>query len=130
MLRIPKEIFELIKTHGKKEVPLEACGYLAGDGEAAVEYIVMTNIDKSEEHFTFDPKEQFAAVKGARQKGLSLIAVVHTHPASPARMSLEDIKLANDPAIRYVILSLLDDKIACFKVDAEKNITTEKVEVA
>lgn len=129
MLKIPKEVFEQIKIHGEKEAPLEACGYLAGTNDDASEYLVMSNVDRSSEHFSFDPKEQFGAVKTARAKGLSLIAVVHTHPASPARMSQEDIRLANDPFIRYVILSLLDGKTACFTVDKDKNVIPEKVEV-
>src|SRR5665811_1505202 len=98
---------------------LEACGYLAGEGAEVKEYIIMTNTDKSAEHFSFDPKEQFAAVKTARVKGQTLIAVCHTHPASLARMSQEDIRLANDPSVKYVILSLLDGNIACFTVDKD-----------
>lgn len=129
MLKITKEIFKQIKEQGEKEAPLEACGYLAGQGDEAREYIAMTNIDKSEEHFSFNPKEQFAAVKAARLKGFSLVAVCHTHPASPARMSEEDIRLANDPQIRYVILSLPDNKIACFTVGPDKKPVPEKIEV-
>lgn len=33
-------------------------------------------------------------------------AVYHSHPATPARPSAEDIRLANDPSISYVIVSL------------------------
>lgn len=129
MLRIPKEVFEQIKTHGEKEAPLEACGYLLGAGEIVTESMILNNVDRSSEHFSFDPKEQFAAVKAARAKGNSLIAVWHTHPASPARMSGEDIRLANDPQIIYVIYSLLDKNIKGFKADALKNINEEKIEV-
>ena len=71
----------------------------------------MTNIDHSEEHFSFDPKEQFAALRYARQNGLKILANWHSHPASPSRPSEEDKRLANDPTIRYAILSLLDGKI-------------------
>src|ERR1035437_526556 len=129
MLKLPKEILKRIKCHGENEAPLEACGYLAGEGAEVKEYIIMTNTDKSAEHFSFDPKEQFAAVKTARAKGQTLIAVCQTHPASPARMSPEDIRLANDPSVKYVILSLLDAGIACFTVDKDKKLITEKVEV-
>ena len=40
-----------------------------------VEFIPMTNVDNAKDHFSFDPKEQFAVVKDMRQKKLSLIAV-------------------------------------------------------
>jgi [CysO sulfur-carrier protein]-S-L-cysteine hydrolase len=71
----------------------------------------MENIDHSEEHFSFAPKDQFAALKYARSKGLKILANWHSHPASPSRPSQEDLRLANDPNIRYAILSLLDGKI-------------------
>jgi proteasome lid subunit RPN8/RPN11 len=66
----------------------------------------MTNIDHSEEHFSFDPKEQFAAVKYARKNGLKIVGNWHSHPASPSRPSEEDKRLAYDPNILYFILSL------------------------
>ena len=35
-----------------------------------------------------------------------ILANWHSHPASPSRPSAEDLRLANDPTIRYAILSL------------------------
>ena len=66
----------------------------------------MENIDHSPEHFSFAPKDQFAALKYARQNDLKILANWHSHPASPSRPSQEDLRLANDPTIRYAILSL------------------------
>ncbi|OGC04712.1 hypothetical protein A2276_01905 [candidate division WOR-1 bacterium RIFOXYA12_FULL_43_27] len=115
-MKISKNIIEEIKKHAKEEAPLEACGYLAGKEGSAAELFRMTNIDKSEEHFSFDPKEQFRAIKDARAKNLSLIAVYHSHPNSPARLSDEDIRLAHDPDTVYVIHSLLDGETKGFRV--------------
>ncbi|MDR1996871.1 MAG: M67 family metallopeptidase [Candidatus Margulisbacteria bacterium] len=106
MLKITKEVVQQIHAHGLREQPLEACGYLAGKEELISRYYPMTNVDKSPEHFTLDPQEQFQIVKTIRQDNLSLLAVCHTHPASPARPSPEDIRLAYDPQILYVIVSL------------------------
>lgn len=71
----------------------------------------MENIDHSEEHFSFSPKDQFAALKYARSKRLKILANWHSHPASPSRPSEEDLRLANDPNIRYAILSLQNGKV-------------------
>ena len=68
----------------------------------------MENIDHSEEHFSFAPKDQFAALKYARSKGLKILANWHSHPASPSRPSQEDIRMALDPRIRYAIVSLFE----------------------
>ena len=50
--------------------------------------------------------------------GLKILANWHSHPASPSRPSQEDLRLANDPTIRYAILSLLDGepKLNSFKI--------------
>jgi len=91
-MKISKTVIRKIVEHAKGEAPLEACGYLAGKDNAITQIYALTNIDKSREHFSFDPKEQFSSVNNARAKGLEMRAVYHSHPASPARPSLEDIK--------------------------------------
>ncbi len=101
----PNVIDELI-VQAQKDAPLESCGYLLGIGDVVTENYWMENIDHSPEHFSFAPKDQFAALKYARSRGLRILANWHSHPASPSRPSLEDLRLANDPSIRYAILSL------------------------
>jgi len=125
-MRIRKQIVEQLMSHAKKEVPLEACGYLAAKGGIITALYEMRNVDKSGEHFSFDPKEQFAAARDARTKGLEICAVYHSHPASPARPSEEDIRLAHDPQIFHVIVSLAkgSEDIKAFMI---KNKSVEPV---
>ena len=107
---IPKEIIEELITQARQDAPNETCGYLLGtsgeEGDVITENYWMENIDHSPEHFSFASKDQFAALKYARSKGLKILANWHSHPASPSRPSQEDLRLANDPNIRYAILSL------------------------
>jgi len=105
-MKITKGILEKIYEQAEEEAPLEACGYLAGKGGFITSHYKMTNVDKSETHFSLDPKEQFQVAKRVRADGSDLIAVYHSHPASPARPSEEDIRLAHDSSIIYVIVSL------------------------
>ncbi|MEW6701953.1 MAG: M67 family metallopeptidase [Bacteroidota bacterium] len=128
MFRIPKSIINKIAEHGKKDYPLEACGYLIGNDETVTDVIYMTNIDKSNEHFSFDPKEQFRAVKYARAKNGSLIAVYHSHPDSHARMSNEDLRLANDTSMKYLIFSVPDNDLRCFVINKEKSVAEIEIE--
>ena len=129
---IPETIIQELIEQALRDAPNESCGYLLGtasispllapDGEAGggtvVENYPMENTDHSPEHFSFAPKEQFAALKYARSKGLKILANWHSHPASPSRPSQEDLRLANDPTIRYAIRSLLngEPRLNSFKI--------------
>jgi proteasome lid subunit RPN8/RPN11 len=106
MLRIPQQIINDLFDHAKNGLPEEVCGYLAGTSNEVTRQFQLTNIDHSNEHFSFDPKEQFQAVREARKLGLEILANYHSHPETPARPSKEDIRLAFDPNISYVIVSL------------------------
>ncbi len=110
-MTITDEVKQSIITQAQADAPLESCGYLLGTDDTVTENYPMTNIDHSDEHFSFDPREQFAALKYARQKGLRILANWHSHPASPSRPSEEDLRLANDSSIRYAILSLQDGTV-------------------
>ncbi len=129
-MKIPKEIVDAIFEHATTQAPVEACGYLAGKDGRVIRCYRMTNIDQSEEHFTFDPEEQFRVIKATRKEGIELIGVYHSHPTTPARPSKEDIRLAYDPAIIYVIVSLADSKktVKSFRINGEE-VTTELLEI-
>lgn len=111
MIKIKKNVIENIKAHAKDDLPNEACGYLAGRNGIVTHIFKMTNVDNSPEHFSFDPEEQFEVLKMARNNGLQILANYHSHPQTPARPSEEDISLAFDPEISYVIISLANEKI-------------------
>ncbi len=132
-MKIHKKIYEQILLHAKKDLPNEACGYLAGQGKIVSKAYAVKNIDQSHEHFSFDPEEQFAVVKEMRKKDLVPIAVYHSHPETPSRPSKEDIRLAYDPDISHVIISLAKDlpDIKSFKIkkDPEDNNRVEKEEI-
>ena len=117
-MHISKEIIDELIAQAQKDAPNESCGYLLGTDDNVTENYWMENIDHSSEHFSFAPKDQFAALRYAREHGLKILANWHSHPASPSRPSQEDLRLANDPTIRYAILSLLDGepKLNSFKI--------------
>lgn len=110
-MKINRAVLNEIIAQAKNELPDESCGYLLANAEGIIdENFPMTNIDHSPEHFSFAPKEQFAAIKHSRQTGKKLVANWHSHPSSPSRPSVEDIKLAYDSTITYFILSLATEE--------------------
>lgn len=107
-MRILRDVYDAIVSQARAELPDESCGYLLGRDDVVEHNYAMTNIDHSPEHFSFAPAEQFAAIRYARRNGLKVLANWHSHPLSPSRPSQEDIRLANDPSIAYLILSLAE----------------------
>ncbi|HEX2395630.1 MAG TPA: M67 family metallopeptidase [Bacteroidales bacterium] len=110
VIRISSGVVNAIISHARQDLPNEACGYLAGKNGFITKCYPMTNVDASAEHFAFDPAQQFYMVKSARQEGLEILGNYHSHPETPARPSHEDIRLAYDPDIIYLIISLADDQ--------------------
>lgn len=105
-MEINQNVINDIFAVAQAELPNEACGYLLGKDGIITQHYAMTNIDRSPEHFSFNPQEQFAAMRYAREKGFQILANWHSHPSSPSRPSQEDIQLAYDSQISYVIVSL------------------------
>lgn len=126
MLRIQQNVVKDIIAHVRREAPIEACGYLAEKDGIVIRHYELTNMDVSEVHFTMNPVEQFAAVRSMRVAECNLRAVYHSHPSTPARPSAEDIRLAYDVDLSYVIVSLLDNNVKSFKV---KNAALENEEI-
>jgi len=129
-MKILQSIVNAILAHSQGELPYEACGYLAGNNGVATNFYALTNTDKAADHFTMDPKEQFAAMKEMREHGLDLLAVYHSHPDTPARPSAEDVRLAFDPNVSYVIISLADSErvVKSFRI-CKGTVSPEDIEI-
>ncbi len=122
MLTFPKTLYQRFFEYAKQGSPNESCALLGGvknGADAAVTQVyLMRNVDESPEHFSMNPKEQFEAVKDMRKNGWVLLGNLHSHPASPSRPSEEDKRLAFDPSLRYLILSLMEKEpvVNCFHI--------------
>ena len=118
MIKVPQYIVDGIIEQAYAELPNETCGLLAGRESEVVKRFALTNTDHSPEHFSFDPGEQFLVLREARADGLDIIANFHSHPETPSRPSVEDIRLAYDPDILYFIVSLASVKpvLKAFKI--------------
>ena len=131
MLTIPQAIIDAIIAHAQRDFPLEACGILGGANEVVSEHYPMANIDQSNEHFTLEPKEQFAVIKDLRAKGIEMMGSYHSHPETPARPSEEDIRLALTPNVSYVIVSLAGEtpEVKSYRIE-EGTVTPEPISIS
>ncbi len=135
MLQITKSDYQKILNHAIEGLPNEACGLIAGviENEVRVvkEVYLLTNVDASNEHFSMDPKEQLAAIKDMRTKGLQPFGNWHSHPESLSRPSEEDKRLAYDSAADYLILSLQDREnpvLNAFRIINRTEVSKEEIQ--
>lgn len=130
MLRIRRHVHDKLIAHAKRALPIEACGYLAGRDGLIERHYELTNADDSGIHYSLDPEEQFAAIRHMRSMDLSLRAVYHSHPTTRARPSTEDIRLAYDQSISYVIISLLGESpvLESFRITDEQ-VSPESIDI-
>ncbi|MDR0663783.1 MAG: M67 family metallopeptidase [Spirochaetaceae bacterium] len=133
MLILGKELFETIVEHSRAALPNEACGLLAGvidetGIKKAIKIYCLKNVDESPEHFSMSSEEQFAVVADIRKRGIVLLGNFHSHPATPARPSEEDIRLAFDRSLSYLIVSLAQPEPALksFIIDKNEHSVTEE----
>jgi len=125
MISIPAHIYDGIVAQAYAELPNEACGLLVGKQGEVVKQHALTNIDHSNEHFSFDPAEQFQVFRSARTEGLEILANYHSHPETPSRPSVEDIRLAYDPNILYLIVSLAAEVPVLKAFNIQNGISSE-----
>ena len=132
-LVIPRELFDQMVTHCRVYYPDEACGILAGTVSKVTKVYPMLNSEPSPVSYFMEPKEQFRVMKELRLEGLTMLAIFHSHPQSPAYPSVKDVDLAFYEDTVYVIISLMNQqepvikaftivdgavKEATFKIDA------------
>lgn len=125
VLVIEEEILTSLLAHGRREEPNEACGFLAAKDGVVCRHFELTNIDAAPDHYAMDPAEQFAVVRQIREEGLQLAAVYHSHPETPARPSVEDLRLAHDPNVVYVIVSLMAGVVPVRAFRIRQGVETE-----
>jgi [CysO sulfur-carrier protein]-S-L-cysteine hydrolase len=143
-LKIPQQILNEMIAHARELAPYECCGLLAGKDGGVTHHYRIKNIvaqEGAEELSSFDeakashlkrlsPQERAEiafimdmydfslAKKDMRAQGTELQIVYHSHPHSPARPSVTDIKIATEyediwgkinlAEPLYMILSLQD----------------------
>ncbi len=107
-LDIPKNLHDEMISHCREAFPNEACGILAGKGDEVSKIYKMTNVEKSPVSYFMDSREQFKVMKDIREKNLSMLAIFHSHPSSPAYPSAKDLSLAFYEDSIYIIVSLME----------------------
>jgi [CysO sulfur-carrier protein]-S-L-cysteine hydrolase len=122
-MKVPRSIFDEMLEHAREEAPNECCGILGGsDGEAKTLYRA-TNAEHSPLRYTLDPNDLFRITfREIPANDEEMLAIYHSHTASPAYPSQTDINLATYPDAVYLILSLAEgeEPLRGFRIDDGK----------
>jgi proteasome lid subunit RPN8/RPN11 len=109
-LAISASLAAKLLEHARAEVPNEACGILSGSAadRRATSYHPARNADASPYVYTVHPDDLVRIVIGIEDAGEDLMAIFHSHVASPAVPSPTDRRQAMYPDAIYLLATLMD----------------------
>lgn len=90
-LTIVKKHRQEMLSYLESQVPLEACGLLAGKNDRVEKVLPVRNQAQSPARFVMDPYEQLKAFDWIDSNGLDLLGIFHSHPTGPETASVTDI---------------------------------------
>ena len=135
MLQLSQDQYQQIVAHGLEGKPLEICGLLVGeqngDTTQVLEVHRTDSEDKSELTYTVNPFQQLKIERDATARGLKVVGIYHTHPATVPYPSVTDVSRAHwgdtddllFPGYSYFIVSLRDPQNPeprSFKIEGRK----------
>lgn len=90
-----------------------------------MEFKILQNIDRSTVRFTIDPMTLYETLIDAEKRGLSLVAIFHSHPMG-AVPSSTDKKYMRFWPVPWLILSKTSNKFGVFISDED---TYQRMEI-
>ncbi|RPI93828.1 MAG: M67 family peptidase [Chloroflexi bacterium] len=90
-LSLSKDHWHEMLAHVDRQIPLEACGLLAGKNGRVEKVLLVRNQAQSPARFVMDPYEQLEAFNWIESNGLDLLGIFHSHPTGPETASVTDI---------------------------------------
>lgn len=115
MIRIQSEPWAAMVAHAQKTYPDECCGAmlgtLDGDSKMVSEAIALENAFRGAQAARYElrPEDLLAADKAARERGMDLIGIYHSHPDCEAYFSKTDLQ-NSCPWYSFVVLSIQKGK--------------------
>jgi proteasome lid subunit RPN8/RPN11 len=104
-LSLSKKQWVEMRTHVARQIPLEACGLLAGKNDRVEKVLPVRNQAQSPVRYVMDPYEQLKAFSWIESHDLDLLGIFHSHPTGPETASVTDIAEAAYEVV-YLIWSL------------------------
>lgn len=115
MINIEPVPWDAMVAHAEQIYPNECCGAMLGriegDSKLVLQAVPLKNAFNGEqaERYELSPDDLLAADKAARDRGLELIGIFHSHPDCDAYFSETDLK-NSCPWYSFVVLSIKKGK--------------------
>lgn len=110
-----QSVLDDIRAHGADAYPEEGCGFLLGtvteDGTnrvTAVRRAVNRQSEWRTRRYQLTADDYRKADAAAREQGLDVVGIYHSHPDHPAQPSETDLEEATFPGYTYVIVFIQD----------------------
>lgn len=116
-LRVAQAATEVMHTHAERAFPEECCGVLVGqdddNGRQVHDAWPLDNEKDAERtrRYLIPPEALLHAEKRAREAGLDVVGIYHSHPDHPSRPSTFDRDHAM-PYWSYIIISCMGGRVA------------------
>ncbi|MFN3598353.1 MAG: Mov34/MPN/PAD-1 family protein [Aquificaceae bacterium] len=120
MLRIRGSALQKIISQAERDYPYETCGLLLGKGDSSLRTVFgafetpNANPDRKHDRYEIAPEGYLKAEKKAREFGLEIVGVYHSHPDHPDRPSQFDQERAFE-GWSYIILSVSKGKVVSYR---------------
>ena len=107
MIRIEKQAWDAMVSHAEATFPKECCGVMVGADGLVQQAVPLLNTytGSQEDFFVMDPKDLHRVDREARERGLDVLGVFHSHPNCDAYFSKRDLE-HSCPWFSYVVLSV------------------------
>jgi proteasome lid subunit RPN8/RPN11 len=110
-----ESVLDDIREHGADAYPEEGCGFLLGtvtaDGTnrvTATRRAVNRRSEWRTRRYQLTADDYREADAAAREQGLDVVGIYHSHPDHPAQPSETDLEEATFPGYTYAIVSVQD----------------------
>jgi [CysO sulfur-carrier protein]-S-L-cysteine hydrolase len=105
--RLPDDMRAAIIDHAMRDAPRECCGIIAGRGGVPMRLYQTRNVAAGNRLYEIDPAQLIdLEFRELPAQGSEIVAIYHSHPASPAYPSATDVELAFWPDAVFLICSL------------------------
>ncbi len=109
---------DTMNAHAEETFPEECCGAMLGiereDGTREITEVVRVDNTKGENRerrFLIEPRAYLNAEKVAKEQGLDVLGIYHSHPNHPSQASEFD-RVHAMPFLSYLIISCMEGKTA------------------